>query len=437
MEAKTRLYVLDTSVLIHDPEALRSYRKTAIAIPIFVVMELDDLKTSPRHEVASSARTVSRRIIALADHGSLHNPNGVVDPETETTVYIIGNEGGAIDTLKNAVGSRKMDSLILESALQMQVRFPDREVVLVSKDVNQRILAGSLGLVAIDYDQDRVAGNDIHTGYRIVGDEYESFEMKDDVPVFNGEPLTPNEFVVGRSGVMRYKNGAMVHVHKTFKSVGISPRNVEQRMALDLLMDPSVQLVTLLGMAGTGKSYLALAACLAQLGTHYDRIILSKPVVAMGKDIGYLPGTESEKLQPWMLSFYDNLDQLMSPETGESSGRKGVKEKSYEQLFHSKKIEVQPLHSIRGRSIAKAIMLVDEGQNMTPHEVKTVISRAAAGTKVILCGDPHQIDDAYLDAYTNGLVHASVCARGNAIAGTVTLTEGVRSPLSELAATKL
>lgn len=443
-DVTTRLYVLDTSVLIHDPEALRNFRNTQIAIPIFVVMELDDLKTSPRHEVASAARTASRRLVALMEHGSLHDPKGVKDPASGSVVRVIGQEGLGTISLKESASSRKMDLLILSSALKAQKEPENSEVILVSKDVNLRILADSEGLKAEDYNQDRVDESEIPTGFvyrdidpRELGACY--YQERDITPV-NAPVVGENEFLLcgdkNNPQAFRNKKGTFTAVPKTFKGTGIVPRNLEQRLALDLLMDPSVQLVTLIGKAGTGKSFLALAAAIAQLDGVYDRVILSKPVVAMGRDLGYLPGTESDKMAPWMLSFYDNLDQLMSTDK-DVSGRKGSKERSWEQLFHSKKMEIQPLHSIRGRSIAKALMIVDEGQNMTPHEVKTVVSRAATGTKVILCGDPYQIDDAYLDTYTNGLVHAATAALGNPIAGTMTLTEGVRSPLAELAATKL
>lgn len=440
--------MLDTSVLIHDPEALRNFRDTHIAIPIFVVMELDDLKTSPRHEVASAARTASRRIVALMEHGSLHDPKGVLDPTTNSTVYVIGQDGLGSVSIKESASSRKMDLLILGSALSAQK--DGRKVTLVSKDVNLRILADSEGIAAEDYNQDKVQESEIPTGFRYMTlpDEqsphtlYSTDNDSGTLPPWSwggGEPA-PNEFLLcgqpEAPQVFRWRRGKMTPVLKTFKATGISPRNLEQRMALDLLLDPTVQLVTLIGKAGTGKSFIALAAAIAQLDKSYDKIILSKPVVAMGRDLGYLPGTEADKMQPWMLSFYDNLDQLMSTDT-DTAGRKGSKEKSWEQLFHSKKVEIQPLHSIRGRSIAKSFMLIDECQNMSPHEVKTVVSRAAVGTKVVLCGDPYQIDDAYLDAYTNGLVHAATSAIGNPIAGTVTLSEGVRSPLAELAATKL
>ena len=444
------LYVLDTSVLIHDPEALRNFRDTSVAIPLFVIMELDDLKTNPKHEVASSARVASRRIVSLMEHGSLNDPDGVLDPNTNTRVYIIQGEQQGITALKETASSRKMDLLILESAIVLQKRFQDQVVTLVSKDVNLRILADAEGLKAEDYNQDRVDPNEIPTGFRNVDVEdvkslqpyYSSAEEIETLPseVKHGS-LVPNEFILCKDKTsavqaFRWRNSKLAPVPKNFKGLGITPRNLEQRLALDLLLDPTVQLVTLIGKAGTGKSFLALAAAISQLGSKFDRILLSKPVVAMGRDIGYLPGTESEKMQPWMLSFYDNLDQIMQTD-GDVSGRKGVREKTWEQLFHSKQIEIQPLHSIRGRSISKSFMLIDEAQNLTPHEVKTIVSRAAMGTKVVLCGDPYQIDDAYLDAYTNGLVHVANAVKGNAIAGTITLTEGVRSPLAELAATRL
>ena len=339
-----------------------------------------------------------------------------------------------------------MDHLILGSALALQERFKDHTVTLVTKDVNLRILAGSQGLEAEDYCQDKVTESDIPTGFRWVDPSVIANLHSPYVPTLEGEiedanGMTPNEFLlVGPKTspqAFRWRLGKLRPVPKTPKAMGLVPKNLEQRLALDLLLDPDVQLVTLIGKAGTGKTIMALAAAIAQLDAkQYDRIILSKPIVAMGRDLGYLPGTESEKLQPWMLSFYDNMDQIISTDA-DVSGRKGSKERTWEQLFHAKKVEVQPLHSIRGRSIARAFIVVDECQNITPHEVKTIVSRSATGTKVVLCGDPSQIDDAYLDAYTNGLVHAATTTRGNIIAGTMTLTEGVRSPLAELAATKL
>lgn len=457
METKS-LYVLDTSVFIHDPGALRSFRDTAVAIPIFVVMELDDLKGSARHEVASAARTASRSISSLMEHGSLRNPEGVVDPGTGTRVYVVGSCGG-VPTLKEP-SSRKMDHLILDTSLSVQKRFQDLQVVLVTKDVNLRILADAEGLSAQDYNTDRVAPDEIPTGYRVVevGSEEEFAPLQEALyenknletyrfgsQGFRTCDLVPNEFLVARVGpegpgteqyLFRWKNGKFRHVQQGWRGLPIKARNLEQRMALDLLMDPDVHLVTLLGPAGTGKTLTALAAAVHQMDTDYERIILSKAVVPMGRDLGFLPGSEAEKMHPWVLSYYDNLDQIFKQDK-DVKGRKGSPEKTYDQLIHSGKIEIQTLHSVRGRSIGAAYFIVDEVQNLSPHEIRTVVSRAATGTKMVLCGDPSQIDDAYLDALTNGLVHTATASRGSPIAGTVTLKESVRSPLAELAAKHL
>jgi PhoH-like ATPase len=227
------------------------------------------------------------------------------------------------------------------------------------------------------------------------------------------------------------------------RTAGVSPRNLEQRIALDLLMDPTVQLVSLVGKAGTGKTFLALAAAMAQLSFGdgsggYERIVLSKPVIPMGADIGYLPGDFEAKMQPWMMSFFDNLDQLI-PANDEAGLAKGATrpEKAWEHLFQTGQLEVQALHTIRGRSISRAFMLIDEAQNLTPHEIKTVITRAASGTKVVLSGDPFQVDNHFLDSASNGLVFVTEKLKDSAMTGAVYFTKGERSALAELAASML
>lgn len=451
---QNKLYIVDTSVLIHDPEALRNFQGASVALPIFVIMELDDLKASPRHEVASAARTASRRISELMEIGSLHEGVGVTNPATGGQVCVIGGQEFGLESLRGAAGNRKMDLLILEAAASASKRFADHQVTLVTKDVNLRILADSLGLRAEDYKSDRVRPTDVPVGYRFVpvkslealapvlGPLYDrrGEEGADSLP-FDLKDLQPNEFVVfrdsaGESQLFRWRGGRLKPVQHSWKGVPIKPRNLEQRMAMDLLMDENVTLVTLVGAAGTGKTLSALAAAIQQLDTRYERIILSKAVVPMGRDLGYLPGTEAEKMNPWVQSYYDNLDQLFTQDN-DVKGRKGSPEKNYEQLIHSGRIQIQPLHSVRGRSIARSFFIVDEVQNLSPHEIRTVVSRAATGTKMVLCGDPSQIDDAYLDALTNGLVHVAEASWGAPIAGTVTLIESVRSPLAELAATLL
>lgn len=449
-------YVLDTSVLVHDPMALRAFRNTTVCIPIFVVMELDDLKAGKRQEVAASARVASRFISSLQAYGSLGDPRGVLHPELGTWFRIVSDAKG-IHALSRHEQFRGMDMAILSTALALREFEHYERVVLVSKDVNLRILADVEGLVAEDYERDRVELDAMYTGVRHVHEFDRSLVnlayLPDErlVPSLLGvEGLHPNEFLVLHDGdrehLLRYdaEHERLLAVPREFpRLVGITPRNAEQRMALSLLLDPDVQLVTMVGKAGTGKTFLALVAALAQLargrraGT-YDRILLSKPVVAMGQDIGYLPGDFDAKMQPWMTSFFDNLDQII-PGDPDAATQKGASKttKSWEWLFQSKQLEVQAIHSIRGRSIPSAFMIIDEAQNLTPHEVKTIITRAAEGTKVVLLGDPYQVDNHFLDQHSNGLVFATERLKHSPLTGAVFFTRGERSKLAELAANQL
>lgn len=459
-----KVYVLDTSVLVHDPQALHAFRGTRVAIPIYVVMELDELKTSRRVEVAAAARMASRIIYKLQDHGSLHTSEGAFDPDLKTYFRIVTEDSNddepidvprALNAFDASASGRKMDGLIVRSALALQRS--GEEATIVSKDVNLRLLAEFAGLHAEDYERDKVSHDTLFRGFREVGPE--ATERLHNVWVpnevvrpqdFGIDDLLPNEYVLGRDELgehlTRYhaESDTLKGVRREFfNRVGVEPLNPEQWIALDLLLDPSVQLVTLLGRAGTGKTFLALAAALAQLNAGgrregYQRILLSKPVVAVGKDIGFLPGDLDAKLQPWMTSFYDNLDELIRPDH-EGAAAKGAtrSEASWEQLFAARQIEMQPLHTIRGRSISHAFMLIDEAQNLTPHELKTIITRAANGTKVILAGDPEQVDNPFLDAHSNGLVYVAERLKGSSITGTVTFSRGQRSALAELGATLL
>ncbi len=450
-------YVLDTSVLVHDPTAPGRFRGNHVAIPIFAVMELDELKNSRRHEVAMASRAASRFIANLREFGDLHAADGVYDEEADIHYYVVANgEGRGVGALWESSEGRKMDALILSSAMSLRDLHPKDRVVLVSKDVNLRIIAEVEGLLTEDYETDRVDIGDVYRGYHIQSD----FDAEIAQRAYYGDghlspadlgvevPL-PNGFVVlrrdGTDMVLRYhrERDALVPVARDVgAAAGVSARNIEQRMALDLLMDPDVELVTLVGKAGTGKTFLAVAAAIAQLSgrrgpEQYDRILLSKPVIPMGKDIGYLPGDFDAKMEPWMMSFFDNLDQVI-PTVEHVTSKGGVSsEKSWEYLFHSGQLEVQAIHSIRGRSIPKAFMIIDEAQNLTPHEVKTIITRAAEGTKIVLCGDPFQVDNHFLDAHSNGLVYVAERLKKADGTGTVFFTRGERSRLAELAATML
>jgi len=448
--------VLDTSVLVHDPRCLEVIRGADVAIPIFVVMELDELKNSARTQVAAAARQVSRFLSKLMQRGSLNAPEGIHDDELDTNYRIIANgEGNGLAALRETDVVKKMDVLILSAALSLKRQLPGRQVKLLSKDVNLRILADFEGVVAEDYNKDRIEPAVMFPGYRwvdvedpaVVARAYgpDAHLLASDLGITD---LLPNEYVITRGErefLLRFAadTGELRPVPKDFmRTAGVNPRNIEQRIALDLLTDPDIQLVSLVGKAGTGKTFLALAAAMGQVsfgGTgQYDRILLSKPVIPMGKDVGYLPGDFAEKMQPWMMSFFDNLDQLVPSEPNAATAKGGARnEKAWEQLFATGQLEVQAIHSIRGRSISNSFMLIDEAQNLTPHEVKTIITRAAEGTKVVICGDPFQVDNPFLDASSNGLVHVTEAVKASPMTGAVFFTKGERSPLAELAATYL
>ena len=444
-EQNSSIFVLDTSVLIHDPECLQGFRNTSVAIPIFCIMELDDLKDNRRKfEVAACARVASRKISELRELGSLNDPEGVFDPETGTTYYVAASrQGGGIEALKATGSTRHMDLLILEAALGIQQKHPDKKTILITKDVNLRILADAEGLAAEDYDRDKVPLSELYKGVRVVSDfdndlvakaYYDSEKLP--CAALGLNDLKPNEFVIFKNDkvqhLFRNVGGHLKVVSKAFNGTGITPRNFEQRMALDLLLDPNIQLVTLVGRAGTGKTFLALAAALAQMGPD-DTILLSKPTVAMGQsELGFLPGTLEEKMEPWMQSFFDNFDQLITTDAGQKGG-----EKNWEYLLHAGAVKLQTIHTIRGRSIPNSLMFIDEAQNLTPHEIKTIITRAAEGTKVILSGDPYQCDSRFLDQHSNGLTYVTERMKDQSRFGTVFIQSGVRSELSDLAATLL
>ncbi len=315
--------------------------------------------------------------------------------------------------------------------------------------VLRRILADAEGLVAEDYERDRVHISDLYKGCRTIEDFDSDLVAQSYYSDAGGilagdlglEDLKPNEFVVFDNGKVRHlfrnASGVLRIVRKDFKGLGIKPRNMEQRMALDLLMDPEVQLVTMIGKAGTGKTFLALAAALAQMDVNgpFKNLLLSKPTLAMGhSDVGFLPGTLEEKMEPWMQSFFDNFDQLIT--TPQSQRRRG-EERNWEYLIHSGAMKLQTIHTIRGRSIPNALMFIDEAQNLTPHEIKTIITRAAVGPKVVLSGDPFQCDSRFLDQHSNGLTYVTERMKDQHRFGTVFIQSGVRSELSDLAASLL
>jgi len=434
-----KLYVLDTSVLIHDPECITNFKGNDVALPIFVIIELDDLKERKKTNVSFKSREASRNIQDIQGDQDLQK--GVYLQEEDINVKVIGTTSDiGIKALQSTTNPRKMDLWIMECALEMKKQY--EHVVLVSKDLNLRLLCQGQGLVAEDYETDKVDVADLYPGYTHLGEDPILKEAYN--PTTNIQPieLVPepiyNQFYIsewmGKNILCRNKYGQVIPVDKEF-NVGVEARNLEQRMALDLLTDSTVQLITLVGKAGTGKTFLTLAAALSQLHTQYEQIILAKPIIDMGNSIGFLPGDLDEKLQPWMASYYDNLSKIMPTKSFVGTGKK--KEPNWKYLLDTEAVVVQPLNSIRGRSLDNSFIVIDEAQNLTTHEIKTIVTRAGENTKVVLLGDPYQVDSPFLDKHSNGLTYVSQRMLGESIFGTVFFTQGVRSELAEVAANRL
>ncbi len=437
--AVVKNFVLDTNVLLHDPRALFAFEENNVVLPIYVIEEIDKFKRD-MNELGRSARGISRSLDELRAQGNL--AKGVELPDGgQLRVAFSARELPTAYSLT----SHEADSRIIAVALDVQEHAPETATILVSKDVNLRIRADALGLVAADYEHDRTRLDELYSGvldFETTGDVIDALYREGSIEA--PEHAVPNQFVqlidversshtgVGRVGPTGTKIEPMPK--KKDYVWGISARNREQAFALQLLLDDRIKLVTLVGKAGTGKTLLALAAALRKAREEkvYQRVLVSRPIFPLGRDLGYLPGGLDEKLGPWMQPIFDNLELLMGL-TGED--RKNGR--SYEEMLHMGMIEVEPLTYIRGRSIPDQYLIVDEAQNLTVHEVKTIISRAGEGTKVVLTGDPYQIDNPYMDATSNGLVHTVNRMRGHSISGHITLRKGERSELAELAATVL
>jgi PhoH-like ATPase len=435
-----KVFVLDTNVLLHDPMSICHFQEHDIVIPIVVIEEIDTFKKD-QTEVGRNARTVSRQLDKLRLNGSL-SQGVVMEGGGTLTVDVTPHP---LDLGLAAMDKHKADNQILACALgQLKVR--KEKVVMVSKDTNLRIKADALGLQAEDYTTDRVAVDELYTGTVV----WEVDPLKMDM-LFDGglvpedQLLNPNQFVtlVDRSNDTHtalgrfYASDGRIHPLKRVEMPpwGVKPRNREQQFALELLLDDSVQVVTLLGKAGTGKTLLAIAAGLQQVvdEERFNKLLVSRPVMPMGRDLGFLPGDISEKLRPYMQPIYDNLDFIVAANM-EQRRRSSM---TPAQLEEGGYMSVEPLTYIRGRSIPNQYIIVDEAQNLTPHEVKTILTRAGDGTKIVLTGDPFQIDNPYVDASTNGLSYLAEHFKHLDIAGHVTLVKGERSKMAELASNLL
>ncbi len=425
-------YVLDTNVLLHDPGAMYSFADNAVIIPLYVLEEIDNFKKE-MSELGRAARAVVRQLDSHRSSGSLAEP---VPLENGGTVRVAL---GSTPPLRSERESRRMDDLILGVALD--VRDADRSIptILVTKDVNMRIRGDALGLTTADYEPENISIDDLYKGgeeIALPGAMIDKFYADGAMSLDNG--LHVNEYVLlrdeensGHSALARHDGEKLVPIRRLRDGVwGIRPRNKEQHYALDLLLNDDIKLVTLVGKAGTGKTLLALAAGLQKTTEEgsFAKLLVSRPVFPLGRDIGYLPGDIEEKLNPWMQPIYDNLELLLGlSKADKTSGR------SYAELVDLGFVEIEPLTYIRGRSLPNVFMIVDEAQNLTPHEVKTIITRAGDNTKIVLTGDPYQIDQPYIDSSNNGLTITADRFKSQAIAGHVTLIKGERSELAELA----
>lgn len=433
-------FVLDTNVLIHDPRAILQFTDNEVVIPIFVIEEIDQFKKEAS-ERGRNAREVARLLDGLRNGGARLADGAVLPSGGKLRV---ASAARAVPTTLRE--SQIADHLILMVALDVRDANRGEPTIFVTKDVNLRIRADALGLTSMDFEAERIDIDELYSGMTelpVCAADVDAFYTNGTLELTQAA-MKANQYVLLRdrdspshSALGRYDGGSkrLVPLRKLRDGVwGIRPRNKEQHCALDLLLADDVKLVTLIGKAGTGKTMLALAAGLQKVVEEqiYSKLLVSRPIFPLGRDVGYLPGDIEEKLNPWMQPIYDNVEFLMGLSKAErKSGR------SHQELIDMGYVEIEPLTYIRGRSIPNQFIIVDEAQNLTPHEVKTIITRVGEATKVVLTGDPYQIDNPYVDATSNGLTTVVEKFKGENVAGHVTLSKGERSALAELASNVL
>ena len=428
-------YILDTNVLLYDPDCLYAYPKSEIIIPLSVIDDLGQFKNNIS-EAGRNSRVISQFLDELRSLGSLEE-GVLLSNGSRLSIYILRN---ATTILPSNLNSGKSSNKVLAAVLEYAQEFPEH-TYLVTNDVNLRIRVSALGVQAIAFDKNREVAIEAKVGIRsekVREEELEQLE-RDKSLNYSKRGLFANQNLYIHSGdetkglLCRFdsKKNQLRSVSIFKKGIwGVKARNREQEAAFDLLMDPEVQIVILEGKAGTGKTLLALAVGLElMLSTdRYRKILVSRPIFPMGRDMGYLPGNIEQKIEPWMQPIFDNLEFLSS---GQDAPNRNIP--TYQRLLDKGLIEMEPLTYIRGRSIPLRFMIVDEAQNLTPHELKTIITRAGEGTKMILTGDPFQVDNPYMDSSSNGLSYVIERFRDHELAGHVTLVKGVRSKLAELA----
>ena len=456
-EIKT--FVLDTNVLLHNPAALYLFKEHEVVIPFAVLEEIDKFKKG-NDDVARNARESIRHLDQLRSQGQLSE--GVVWNDKGGKIRI----EFATDERPKWLRDDTPDNRIISVAWALTKS--GRRTVLVTKDINVRIKGDALGLHTEDFEAQKVDADRLYSGYvtlKVPGELIDTLYDEKQLSVDQLEPylfsegadqvkspikLFANEFVQlqdamdeSHTGLARLlgETGHLIPIHGPRKPVfGIMPRNVQQIMALDLLLDDDIKLVTLLGTAGTGKTLLTIAAGMAKMMNEqrYDKLLVARPIMPIGRDIGYLPGTKDEKLEAWMQPIFDNLTYLLSTRgVGSQQAESRSPEHRINSLMQTGQLVLEPLTYIRGRSIPHQFIIVDEAQNLTPHEVKTIVSRVGEGTKIVLTGDIMQIDNPYLDSSSNGLSYMVERLKGQRLVGHCTLARSERSELASLAADRL
>jgi len=438
-----KIYVLDTSVYLTDFKSLKAFDNNDVVIPLKVLEELDKHKKR-QDAVGSNARQIIRIFDEMRASGSLYHGVKIVPENPNSGVAYVHSYDESC--LPPEWDSQDPDNQIIATALTLKNKNPETPVIMVSRDINLRVKCDSVDLKAQDYQESQVVESlsEVYTGFKkipVSSGAIDSFYVEKELEVPENIQLYPHQFVLLVAGTDEKKSAIAIYdaqtdklqkPHQYKKEVwGVKPRNKEQNCALNLLMNPDIKLVSLIGKAGSGKTLCAMAAGLEQTISEsktqmYTRMIVSRPVQPLGKDIGFLPGTMEEKMAPWLKPIQDNLQFLM-----------GNDSMTLDMYVEHGKIEVEALTYIRGRSISNAYIIIDEAQNLTQHELKTIITRVGEGTKIVLTGDVEQIDNIYIDEVTNGLTYGVEKLKEFSITGHITLLKGERSELATIAAKNL
>lgn len=430
-----KIVILDTNVLLHDPASIHNYPQSHVIIPISVIEQADRFKRDMA-ELGKNAREINRILDGFRHKGNLTDG---ISLENGSTVQIMLNPPSLKAEVQKQIGHHK-DHGILAIALGLKDQYPDKPITLVTKDLNLRVKADAMGVSAEGYEKDRFEEAMTYTGcydLTVSKEQLEEFNSLGSLTLDN-QKFRPNEFLIlkdpdsgktvglGRSAP--HANNVIVPLeYSNEEIVGLRPLNIEQTFVVEALLNDNIKLVTLSGNAGTGKTLLAVAAGLKKVlrDFSFNKVLVARPVMPMGKDIGYLPGDIDEKMKPWMQPIYDSIEFIRTLD------RRSRKPTLPANLAEIEELQVEPLTFIRGRSIPHQYMIIDEAQNLTPLEAKTIITRVGKNSKIILTGDPMQIDHPYMDNYSNGLSYVVGRFRDSKLAAHITLKKGERSPLAE------